>query len=619
MSLHLTRRPVPQNNRLDIAIVGGGIAGLYCAYQLALENKCRVDNHQKPLEFLVFEASDHLGGRIWSTRYTKDAGFSKGKFRCDANELLEFCAEFGPMRIEREQQVVLKKLLDNLGVRDFEQFPMYGSPTSKHDPKYELKGQEKQQKTPIDLLRFGFVRILGRYLRVAKPRDEGRPNATDEAAMRHLRSLLGPVNEYWRAAEAGKDWKEDFTNWLKELDEPEYQSIRKYGVFADRAPLWQMGFWNLLSEVLSHHAVMKVRDLGSFYHLIGANPNAAEWLIFWLRALKTSEKMEGIKGGMQCIARALVRSVGRKNLRPNHKLIGVAPEGKKIRLTFENIANDFTAMNVILALPKAPLEKLITASNCFPRAICGDVDGVFGFPLLKLFFVVKEAFWTEPDYIRTNQYATLIPAREVHYRKSRLTEKGSRKGMILVYTDRPASAFWANYVQKTGAQNEPEFGTAETNPVLVKRIQSYLEEYGAKDDESKVLQYGIRDWGREPYLGAAHAWRPERKPWELMSRLSAFALNSRGRRKSTQGIKNVHVCGEAYSDYQGFMEGALRSAAHILHTIFKKKLAKRNPFESFTPWLCACPLCRRRLGEIRQKWIGNSSEKKPLAQGASAA
>lgn len=26
----------------------------------------------------------------------------------------------------------------------------------------------------------------------------------------------------------------------------------------------------------------------------------------------------------------------------------------------------------------------------------------------------------------------------------------------------------------------------------------------------------------------------------------------------------LHVCGEAYSDYQGFVEGALRSAAEVL-------------------------------------------------------
>lgn len=33
------------------------------------------------------------------------------------------------------------------------------------------------------------------------------------------------------------------------------------------------------------------------------------------------------------------------------------------------------------------------------------------------------------------------------------------------------------------------------------------------------------------------------------------------------GAKNVHICGEAYSDYQGFIEGALRSAEDVLESL----------------------------------------------------
>jgi hypothetical protein len=32
----------------------------------------------------------------------------------------------------------------------------------------------------------------------------------------------------------------------------------------------------------------------------------------------------------------------------------------------------------------------------------------------------------------------------------------------------------------------------------------------------------------------------------------------------TKANCRLHVCGEAYSDYQGFIEGALRSAAEVL-------------------------------------------------------
>ena len=44
---------------LDVAVVGAGVAGAYCAYRLAREGE-RVG---------VFEAEDRVGGRLWSYRW----------------------------------------------------------------------------------------------------------------------------------------------------------------------------------------------------------------------------------------------------------------------------------------------------------------------------------------------------------------------------------------------------------------------------------------------------------------------------------------------------------------------------------------------------------------------
>ena len=48
---------------------------------------------------------------------------------------------------------------------------------------------------------------------------------------------------------------------------------------------------------------------------------------------------------------------------------------------------------------------------------------------------------------------------------------------------------------------------------------------------------------------------------EAMDRLKAFSLVGH------PGRRNLHVCGEAFSDYQGFIEGALRSAAKTIDAI----------------------------------------------------
>src|SRR5262245_62775581 len=51
-----------REGNLDVGIIGGGIAGLYCLYRLLR------DSNYKNKNIKLFEASDHLGGRIetWS-------------------------------------------------------------------------------------------------------------------------------------------------------------------------------------------------------------------------------------------------------------------------------------------------------------------------------------------------------------------------------------------------------------------------------------------------------------------------------------------------------------------------------------------------------------------------
>jgi hypothetical protein len=91
-----------------------------------------------------------------------------------------------------------------------------------------------------------------------------------------------------------------FDKWAKTLREDDYWVIQRYGRIAignddDQLyiPLYTLGFWNLMANYLSHNALTKVQDLGTFYHLLPENPNAAEWLTWWLRALSISRRRPG--------------------------------------------------------------------------------------------------------------------------------------------------------------------------------------------------------------------------------------------------------------------------------------------------------------------------------------
>ena len=100
-----------------------------------------------------------------------------------------------------------------------------------------------------------------------------------------------------------------------------------------------------------------------------------------------------------------------------------------------------------------------------------------------------------------------------------------------------------------------------------------------------IVAYGIRDWSAPPFGGAAHLWLPGSSyvvPPSSANRLSgipkgedplfAFSLRERA---SDNAPKNVHICGEAFSGNQGFIEGALQTAEAVVEGILgEEKFAR---------------------------------------------
>jgi hypothetical protein len=654
---------MPHTSRRErIAIVGGGIAGLFCAWVLSK------DGHEVEL----FESSDVLGGRIRSFRFNPEllndletehyprsvkdeavlntallpgpkTGYSDVEYNKRAWDQLEFNAEFGPMRIERDVQRLLAFLLRYLKIEPpnakapqaapktaldlvrMQRFPAFSSPASLGDPVYDLEPEE-DGKTPLELLQLGVCRAVV-DLRFATAGDDSPVQDDDRrVAARHtefneLHNEL--IKELGKAAATRRPAGPVFESWLRHrINEDDYWIIQRFGqapvVYGSDKyiPLHTMGFWNLMAAYLSHNALTKVRDLGSFYHFIPENPNAAEWLTWWMRQFAISSDLEGVFGGMQSIVEKLLVKMGitvgdrsaeplsAKGLTNGGKLTifrkatvlallnGTEQESKQIRLAVRHEAPSNSGhpkpgqgsfQRVILALPTVPAEKLIQRSAI---EVWGDADKQADFDehlhaalplqLLKVFFIVRERWWEEG--VRANLGATRYPTREVYFWKSRIS--GSRRGMVMLYTDRPAASFWANYVPNRTQEDIEELCTpklpksaskkakraAEARATLRARMKSRFIEYvweneGVKLTPDDIIWCGIMDWGREPYGAASHAWRPNRSYWDTLTALADWPLNS------GVGASHLHVCGEAYSDYHGFIEGALRSSVHVLTQI----------------------------------------------------
>ena len=501
----------------QVVIAGGGISGLFCALRLA----------QAGQKVLVLEASsEHWGGRI------------------ETEEMDGFIAEYGPMRFEPTLQPRFDQLCHELGVH----YTQFSGPTGEevNAPNYDLPPEEMGLNS-LQLLKRGIMLIMGR--------------APDDQA------------------------------WIDSRTEQDYARMRKHAQLHGQ-PLWNMGFWNALSSqgILSHLALIKLRDTGTFYHMIPENLNAIEWIIWWLRALKTvGQLLASIDGGTARLTASMMAKLRREpnvTLAGGHTLLGFEQVelGKStLKLSVQTKGQTISLLTerLILALPRLPLLKLAPS---MPNHIAQLVDTVNGFPMLKVFFVTKSPWW---DYEQApQQYANCMPTREIHYfRRPKQTDHDGH-GMVLLYMDRPATEYWKHYITEPDKHDRAEvdqngkiveafalFVARDVKRLLGRDSVLKLTQAGERMfndltlDEAaahirqSITTYGIRDWARAPYGAANHGWQPGVRSWKVMEAFKAFDFGC--------GAKNIHIVGEAYSDYQGFVEGALNTAELALEVIFQ--------------------------------------------------
>jgi hypothetical protein len=634
----------------DVVIVGGGIAGLYCCHELIKKKELLKIN-----SILLLEASNRFGGRIetWSLLRTDEnngetigfddtwdpcnwdftsgkpdplepQGDKKSPFKGPTEkqsiqkdgkvvETLSrteyFRAEFGPMRIDPRDQPLLQALLGELEIKepgpgeeesldDLIPFSSYVS-EDPMEPRFTLREEEAKQKTPFDLM----ILALRRIFELVDFPDIASPWETSAA------------NEQWRNLKEESFfyrhyWKGELLEWIHNITDDDLEVIRKSARFRDQ-PLWNLGFWNVLSDVLSHYAVVKIRDWGSYYHFVHENLNAAEWIIFWLRAIRSTGSLRGIRGGMSRIIWKLLERLYKERennpslcIQKGRKVSGLQFNGDEISVLVEDEEEVIKARRVILALPKRPLEQMSWNGRSPQKKLKEALNAVAGLPLLKCFFVIEKPWWE--DNRPLNRSAADIPTRELLYVKS----NDGTKGLIMVYTDRPAITFWSDYLRTAeSSQNQPDQAPSEDPqlqsqdvartwflklqkvsshpdtldasaplyfsdksriivkeagyPRLWRRFVQFARDYEHHDfTQDRLLACGMRDWGKEPFGAAAHGWLPGVMSWKHIEFLEAFSLDP-----DSSGKRNIHVCGEAFSDYQGFIEGSLRSARRVLRSI----------------------------------------------------
>jgi len=551
--------------RLDLAIVGGGIAGLYMANRLSSAARFRGKS------ICLFEADQLPGGRILSVEVPKSTGFA---------------AELGAMRVS-EQHVLTRSLIENL----FDQDEIV--PFTSVDGLWHLRGKRRKDsaqiarayglrgsergRTPVQLIE----RVLKKALIDTK--------CTVEAGDRQSKDARR-VNRKLREAV-----RSPISKIHGRLSPSEWSCLKHHGVISTKGTrklLRDVGFWNLLHHYLSPEAYQFVHD-GLGYESIVSNWNAAEALPWFLKDF--GAPYVAIAGGMRRLVRLLIYDAeGRepfKELFVGSRLVELSPgrrPGDPYRLVFQNRdgkLKDVQAKEVVLALPKRALERIglftgrawdtrLRSEGCDAAALANCFDSVSEHSLFKMFLIFRKVWWRDPPGGRSTvqrngakgihgwRALTDGPLRQIyHFRTER--KGGGELGVVMAsYSDEHYADFWRPLAKKSPfsvpAENMHDIKglTAEeaaevhlwgASPGLVRKALAQLRELHGVRRLPKPMRSYAKDWNDAFTFCGWHTWNSGVCSWEVMEKLQ-------------NPCQGMFICGEAFSTEQGWIEGALKSA-----------------------------------------------------------
>jgi monoamine oxidase len=520
-----------RGDELDVAIVGGGVAGIYAAWRILEDGPGTplwAEAGDKP-RIAIFEYSDRMGGRLLSM---------------DLPGIAHRKIELGGMRyLTSHRRVVALKERFRLGARP-------------------LKVVD-DSKTNLYYLR-------GQHFTAA---DWGRP-AFDPPYR---------LDRGERGRSPGELLVEVCLKYRHQVDQ-----------------LRNVGFWNLLLDEYSLEAYQLVRDAGGYESIVG-NWSAAEAIPFLLADFDPSLKYYAFDDGFQTLPLQLGAEAEGKGAEifRLHRLHRLDLDGSVVQLTFDtdpatfrtrqlrpDAAKIVRARHVILAMPRRSIELLHQDSFLFADAqFQDDLQTVLAQPAFKIFAAYRRPWWQERNLI-SGRSVTDLPVRQCYYWLPDEDVRPPGGGrpvdvnaiLMASYNDNSSVQFWGGLARDTARYDPPLFAVPPGVPIpdavrdrsasaaMVAELQDQLRELhglGNVPDPATaqiIPPYAAvyQDWMQEPFGGGWHFWK-----------IGVNARQVSQRMRRPVAAAPIHVCGEAWSRQQGWVEGALETTDDLLEAEFK--------------------------------------------------
>ena len=502
-------------NPIDVAIIGGGVSGIYTGWRLLGADGGSGYGKPKPSVHL-FELSDRLGGRLLSLL---------------PPEIPDYRAEFGGMRYLTTQKLV-HSLVNHLEIPT-RPFPM-GGPSNI----YYLRGHHFRQKDFADPAKVPY--------------------------------RLGWQEEGKTPGEIIAQAIETIVPGASRLTKAQWQDVKENYKFNGQY-LHDQGFWNVIYDVVSSEAFELLVDAGG-YNSLFTNWNAAEALAWYLGDFGPDAQYRGFVNGYESVPLTLADQFEQAGglVHYEYELAHfdciTGDNGEPLlRLEFRN-GQVVHARRLVLALPRRALEMLDRQGE-FMRSsdVRGLLCSVTGHPLFKLFICYRYPWWSGTG-VELGRSVTDLPLRQVYYFHSE--EVGPvgynpelRDSLVMAsYDDGSFVDFWSGMCAEAHRQVRGKMDNSggrwqrfACTQGMIDRAQRQLKLVHQLEYLPEPYAAGFIDWGQDPYGGGWHSWNIHVKAWEIRERI-----------RQPLADWPVHICGEAYSSHQAWVQGALLSAESVL-------------------------------------------------------
>ncbi|XWN31161.1 MAG: FAD-dependent oxidoreductase [Devosia sp.] len=495
---------VPGPRQVDVAIVGGGVAGLYAGWSLRTRSSGLGPSGEAP-SVAVFEAGERLGGRLYS------------RVPPHAPHLM---CELGGMRFIDTQDLVVD-LIRELGLSS------HVFPVGDENNLHLLRG-----------VRFALADLLGGQHAI--PYDV----APSEARQTPSQLLAGVLRQFLPDGAS--------------LDDEQKVETERSMTFNGK-PVTEVSAIEVLRSLLSPAAYEFILEGMGYTCILDEEIGAANLIHTDLRGgtWRTLDK------GMQ----ALPLQLGERfeaaggNIHTQHRLMRVDKDGERYSLILETSegTQSVQAKRVILALPAAALKALDKGSVMFDMPhFAGDLDSVVPVPASKLYFGFPSPWW-EDIGLREGRSVTDLPVRQCLYfgvenERGGTDPQNTSALLVASYSDGNATRYWESLVGEPPFHPTPEgFGDGlAVSSRVVEDVRGQLSKLHGIDVPMPEWAAFI-DWTLPPFGGGWHYWRVGHRSFDVVPRL----------RKPGAGDE-IYVCGEAFSSHQAWILGALSSTERVL-------------------------------------------------------